>query len=76
MNIDLSPGEWAYVMEAVIERAEREDDRELSDDAMRVAGIIRAALAAPALPELVSEDSVAAYVKGLDAATLHPRDGD
>jgi hypothetical protein len=54
MKIELSPGEWAGVLNAVIERGELDDDREASDDYMRIAGLIREQIAEAGrtLPEL------------------------
>lgn len=55
MKIDLSPGEWAGVMDAVAERASREADHELRDDLWRIARLIRQAIEEDGreLPELV-----------------------
>lgn len=45
MKIDLSPGEWAGVMDAVADRAAREtEDHELRDDLWRIARSIREAI--------------------------------
>jgi hypothetical protein len=54
MKIELSPGDWAGVLNAVIERGELDDDREASDDYMRIAGLIREQIAEAGrtLPEL------------------------
>jgi hypothetical protein len=58
MKIELSPGEWAGVLNAVIERGELDDDREASDDYMRIAGLIREQIAEAGrvLPELPEPD--------------------
>jgi hypothetical protein len=58
MKIELSPGEWAGVLNAVIERGELDDDREASDDYMRIAGLIREQIAEAGrvLPELPVPD--------------------
>jgi hypothetical protein len=61
MKIELSPGEWAGVLNAVIERGELDDDREASDDYMRIAGLIREQIAEAGrtLPELEPDEDQA-----------------